>query len=316
MFRNVFIGVDGTSHGRDAIALARLLAEPGARLTLVHVQAGATPTGVGGREVPAADPTYYAAGWDESHALLEAEREATGVSADLVTVAGPSVGPALHAIAEQEQADLLVVGACKHRLAGRILIGDDTRGSVNGATCAVGIAPDGYTADAAPPATVGVGFDSSDEGRAALQVAGDVAAGHSSRLVALDVDAAGEQIAEYLSPDGGDPAAIIERHHARDDGRLPASADGDAGVGTGVRCRTLGELADHSELLVIGSSSQGLLRRVLFGSPTLRLARHVHRPILVMPHTAIDHGGGRSRRGGHRRRGRRGAFLRPCGRRG
>ena len=41
MFRKVLIGVDGTSNGRDAIALARVLAEPDARLiSLAHVHAG------------------------------------------------------------------------------------------------------------------------------------------------------------------------------------------------------------------------------------------------------------------------------------
>ncbi len=149
MFRNVLVGVDGTSHGRDAIALATRLAEPGARLTLVHVQAGALPGHGAELDVNASDPTYYAAGGEESDHLLRAERDATKVTADLITVAGPSIGPALHAIAAERHADLLVVGACKHSLAGRILIGDDTRATVHGATCPVGIAPDGYAAD--PP---------------------------------------------------------------------------------------------------------------------------------------------------------------------
>ncbi|HWH10959.1 MAG TPA: universal stress protein [Solirubrobacteraceae bacterium] len=166
MFRNVFIGVDGTSHGRDAIALATVLAEPGARFTLVHVQPGAIPANVPQVDLRAADPTYYAGGREESHELLEAERAAAGVEADLITVPGPSVGPALHDVAEHWHADLLVVGACKHGRAGRILIGDDTRASVRGARCPVGVAPAGYAADPRPPTTIGVGFDFSDLRRA------------------------------------------------------------------------------------------------------------------------------------------------------
>ena len=38
MYRNVIVGVDGQPAGRDAIALARRLAGPEARLTLAHVQ--------------------------------------------------------------------------------------------------------------------------------------------------------------------------------------------------------------------------------------------------------------------------------------
>ncbi|HEY5196294.1 MAG TPA: universal stress protein [Solirubrobacteraceae bacterium] len=288
MFRNVFIGVDGTSHGRDAIALATVLAEPGARLTLVHVQPGATPAAAAGVDRSLVDPTYYAAGRGESDQLLEAEREATVVSAELVTVPGPSVGPALHAIAEQEQADLLVVGACKHRLAGRILIGDDTRASVNGATCPVGIAPDGYAAAAAPPATIGVGFDFSEESRAALEAARDLAVRHRSKIIALDVVAA-EPVGEYLSPFGEDPLDVLERHRARAEGGLAAIEEVDARAVTGVPCKTLAEFADHVDLLVVGSRTQSRLRRVMFGSTSLRLARHVHHPMLVMPHATIGH---------------------------
>jgi nucleotide-binding universal stress UspA family protein len=247
MFDNVFIGVDGSSHGRDAIALATVLAAPGARLTLVHVQAGATPAGAGPSEPYVTDPTYYAAGRDESQHLLEAERDAAGVAGvELVTVPGPAVGPALHAVAEQEHADLLVVGACKHRLAARILIGDDTRASVSGATCPVGIAPAGYAVNGGPPATIGAGFDFSNESPATLETARELAARHAAKLVTLDTP--------------------------------PAEPAGE-----------LAEFADHVDLLVLASPDQGLLRRVVFGSASLRLARHVHHPMLVMPHVPVDH---------------------------
>jgi nucleotide-binding universal stress UspA family protein len=277
MFRKVFIGVDGTSHGRDAIALATVLAEPGASLTLVHVQPGATPAGTADLDLDARDPTYYAAGRDESHRLLEVEREATGVDAELVTVAGPAVGPALHALAEREGADLLVVGACKHRLAGRILIGDDTRASVHGATCPVGIAPNGYSAEAAPPATIGVGFEFPG-GHEALEEARSLAGRHGSKVVALDV-AAAEAIGGHVSPPGG---ASIK------------TGDGDggadcAGAASGLPRKTLAEFADQVDLLVIGSRNEGLVRRAILGSTSGRMARHLHHPMLVMPHQAVRH---------------------------
>ncbi len=40
MFKNVLVGVDGSTYGRDAIALASQLAGPGGKLTLAHVHAG------------------------------------------------------------------------------------------------------------------------------------------------------------------------------------------------------------------------------------------------------------------------------------
>jgi nucleotide-binding universal stress UspA family protein len=294
MFRNVLIGVDGTSHGREAIALASLLAEPGARLTMVHVQPGAVPANVAQVDLHAVDPTYYDAGREESRQLLEREREATGVDAALVTVPGPAVGPALHALAEQQGADLLVVGACKHRLAGRILIGDDTRASVKDATCPVAIAPTGFAADQRPLATIGVGFDPSDESRAALAVARDLAARHGSNLIALDVIAA-EPIAEYLTPFVTEPvelpAEILRRHRDQVAKQVEEIENVEARTVTGLRYRTLADFADAVDLLVVGSHSQGILRRLVFGSMSLRLARHTHHPMLVIPNTAIrpDH---------------------------
>jgi len=249
MFRNVFIGVDGTSHGRDAIALATVLAAPGARLTLAHVQPGATPLEPADQDLYGGDPTYYSPGRGESLELLEAERAATGVDAELVTVPGPKVGPALHSLAEEERADLLVVGACKHRLAGRILIGDDTRGSVNGATCPVAIAPAGYAATGGPPSTIGVG--STEESRAALTAARDLAARHGSKIIPLDVD--------------GQPAA----------GGPPPAVAGSP---------------DHVDLLVIDSPAHGPLRRLMFTGTSLRLARHGHSPMIVIPRGLADGG--------------------------
>jgi len=246
MFHNVFIGVDGTSHGRDAIALATVLAEPGARLTLAHVRPGARPAEAPEGDLYASDPTYYSDGRIESQRLLEAERGATGVAAVLITVAGPSVGPALHALAEEERADLLVVGACKHRLAGRILIGDDTRASVDGATCPVAIAPAGYANTRTPPTTIGVGSDSSDEGRSAHAAASDLAARLGAKIITLDING-------HAVPD--EPS------------------------------RTLAEFAEQVDLLVVGSRSEGPFRRRVFGSASLRLARHVHSPVIVVPHS-------------------------------
>ncbi|MEA2371330.1 MAG: hypothetical protein QOH12_1724 [Solirubrobacteraceae bacterium] len=249
MFRNVFIGVDGTSHGRDAIALATVLAEPGARLTLAHVRPGARPPAAADRDLYASDPTYYSEGRLESRRLLEGERDAMGVAAQLITVAGPSVGPALHALAEEEAADLLVVGACKHRLTGRLLIGDDTRASVNGASSPVAIAPAGYALTNTPLETIGVHSDSSEESRAALALARELAARYGARVIALDV--------------GGHPASDESPH-------------------------TVAEPAEHVDLLVVRARRHGPLRGLAFGSSSVRLARHTHSPILVIPRTAVD----------------------------
>ena len=69
MFKNVLVGVDGRPGGRDAIALARLLGDPGAKLTLVFVRS-----------------TDIAEDVAESEELLERERSAAGLEAELLSV--------------------------------------------------------------------------------------------------------------------------------------------------------------------------------------------------------------------------------------
>lgn len=126
MFKNVLVGVDGRSYGRDAIALASQLVDPGGKLTLAHVHRD-----------EAAEREY-------SHKLLEEERRAAAVEAELLSVVSASPGRGLHQQAEELGADLLVVGSCSHGVLGRAVLGDDTRAALNGAPCTVAIATHGY----------------------------------------------------------------------------------------------------------------------------------------------------------------------------
>ena len=74
-----------------------------------------------------------------------------------------SAGRGLHEQAEEQDADLLVVGSCSHGAFGRAMLGDDTRAALNGAPCAVAIAPRGYAEHPEPIAKVGVAYNDSPE---------------------------------------------------------------------------------------------------------------------------------------------------------
>jgi nucleotide-binding universal stress UspA family protein len=139
MFKNVLVGVDGRINGRDAIALASQLVGPDGKLTLVHVHRD-----------EAAEREY-------SDKLLEEERIAAAVEAELLSVAATSPGRGLHQQAKELGADLLVVGSCSHGVLGRAMLGDDTRAALNGAPCTVAIATHGYAEHLKPNAEVGVG---------------------------------------------------------------------------------------------------------------------------------------------------------------
>ena len=48
-------------------------------------------------------------------------------TAELLSVESTSPGRGLHEQAEEQSADLLVVGSCSHGAFGRAMLGDDTR---------------------------------------------------------------------------------------------------------------------------------------------------------------------------------------------
>jgi nucleotide-binding universal stress UspA family protein len=120
----VLVAVDGASGGRDAIALARVLAPPSARMVLTNVY------GVGA-EVDA-DPAHPAR-------------------------PGVLAGRALHRLARKESAELLVVGSSHRGPTGRTMLGGQTLAALNGSSCAVAIAPRGYGMAEPEVRTVGAG---------------------------------------------------------------------------------------------------------------------------------------------------------------
>lgn len=279
MFRNVFIGVDGSPTGRDAIALAGALAEPDARLTLAHVYPdGLTPHRASNLEFDAAMRA-------DAQQLLEAEREATGVGDELISISAPSVGRGLHALAEEHAADLLVVGSTSRGLAGRVLVGDDTRASLNGAPCAVAVAPLGYVARLGGFFRIGVGYDFSGESHAALELARALAGRDGSKLSALHVVPL--PTAGYLAPMPGTWGEILEEDREAAQDKVSSLEGVEAMAVYGSPVEELAVFGGALDLLVVGSRNYGPMRRLVLGSTSSRLARHARCPLLVLPRSAI-----------------------------
>lgn len=156
MFDNVLIGVDGRRGGRDAIALAKQLAAPGARLTLAHV---ATRGPVSWWRHHMAEERVF----DRDASMLDAERQTAATQAAIVCVGGVSPARGLHDLARERAADLIVVGCSRRAPLGRLLLGDDARASLDGAPCAVAFAPRGYADSVAALAEISVGHDGPPE---------------------------------------------------------------------------------------------------------------------------------------------------------
>ncbi len=284
MFKNVLVGVDGRPNGRDAIALAARLVDSAGRLTLAHVHGGAL------RSLNAVTPGQVDDERSGSHELLERERSSAGVSAELVSVVAPSPGRGLHQQAEELGADLLVVGSCSHGAVGRVMLGDDTRGALNGSPCAVAVAARGYAEHPSPFARIGVGYDESPESTAALAMARKVAAPTRASVYALDV----VPIATYAYT-GMMPPAIGESIDAllkEANDRMKQLPDVEGEAVYGLTGEELASFGDRVDLLVVGSRGYGPMKRLVLGSTSDYLQRHARCSLLVLPRVALAGSGG------------------------
>jgi nucleotide-binding universal stress UspA family protein len=271
MFSNVLVGVDGRVSGRDAIALASQLLEPGGAMTLAHTFAGLymPPHTVTAGLVP--DDR------EAAETLLAQERAQAGVEAALVAVQCPTPGQGLHEEAERRGADLLVLGTCRHGIVGRALLGSDTRAALNGAPCAVAVAPLGYADHPKPLATIGVGYDDSPESRGALEVAKQLAQRTHAEVRAREV--VGIPYSGFVGPLGTGLEEMIEQAD-RNMKALP-EVTGDAVYGlVGDELAAFGADVD---LLIVGSRGYGPLRRLMLGSTSVSLQARARCPLLILP---------------------------------
>ncbi len=278
MFENVLVGVDGRPSGRDAIALARRLLADGAKLTLVHVRSGQL------HPLHAVTPGLVAEEQEASERMLAEERRVAEADAELLSVVATSPGAGLHREAEAQGADLLVVGTCSRSLVGRAMIGDDTRGALNGAPCAVAIAARGYDEHPFPLAKIGVAYNGSPEAQAALAAARELAAPNRAEVIALEVVTIPSYAFTGLVPPAfGETVNTMLAEAKERMGKL----DGVEGRAVyGLAGEELAAFGDEVDLLVVGSRSYGPIRRLVLGSTSDYLERHARCSLLVLPRTA------------------------------
>ena len=278
MFENVLVGVDGRPNGRDAIALAARLANPDGKLTLAHVHSGDL------RPSHAIAPGMVREEREASHKLLEAEQEAAHVQAQLVSVEAESPGRGLHEQAEEQGADLLVVGSCSRGAFGRAVLGDDTRAALNGAPCAVAIAPRGYAEHPGVIVNVGVAYNDSAESKAALALAQALAAPTGAVVHALEVvSIPSVAYTGIVSPALGDSINVMLQE-ANDRMKDLPGVEGKAVYG--LAGEELASFGDQVDVLVVGSRGYGPVKRLVLGSTSDYLQRHARCALIVLPRAA------------------------------
>ena len=272
MFRTIVVGHDGTPGADVALRLAEQLAPDGATLLLSRV--------IPAERVLARALTHGREPSGREAAASEIEALCAGVGGTLQAAArvvtAPSATRGLAAIAEEEGADLIVVGPDRqpggfraHTVLGLRLL--------RGAPCAVAIAPEDPGFELRH---VGVAYDGSPEAERALEAGYDVAQrlGAACTLYlavlpaaepALDAQLAHREAGALLdaaaerAPEGVDPETVIVPG-------FPSSA-------------IAGRVAGVIDLLVLGSRRHGPLQRALLGSTSRAVGAEVDCALLVTP---------------------------------
>ena len=277
MFKQIVVGVDEREGGRAAISLAEHLRAPGGEVTLAHVYAGDPDVYRG------TDPAYEASEREGARRLLEQAREEAGVEAHVRWRGSPSAGQGLHELCEVIAADLLVVGSSRRGLIGRVLIGDDTRSALNGAPCAIAIAPAGYSPEPDAIREIGVGYDDSPESEHAVAVARALAEQCGAKLSAFE--AVSLPAYAFL---GGPAPMDGALNDLVDDARNRIAALGgmEPHAAYGVAAEELAVYSASLDLLIVGSRGYGPVGRLIHGSTSQQLAGSARCPLLVLPRSS------------------------------
>lgn len=286
MYRKIVVGYKRGERGADALALARILASAGSAEEVLVVEA-----------LPASG-SHHEDGAEPQLAGLTDDWPA-GVRVSVRVEPGASPAATLTAVAEREAADLVVLGSTHRGFAGRVLLGTTAGSLLPEAACPVVVAPAGYAGSAARLHEIAVAFDGSEEARAALEWAADVAAAMSAqlRLVGVvtppqPVDTWGASVPAEAWSSGLSYAETVEVADAlreRMDRELAAAA---ASLGNSIAATAtvvgdpeheLQAVAKDVDMLVVGSHRRGALSGVLLGSVSRGLAHSCPAPLAVVP---------------------------------
>jgi nucleotide-binding universal stress UspA family protein len=291
MYRRIVIGFDGTEHSRDAVALGVALAQAtGASLTFVQAF----------YDIPDVLPDALRGKLrkEAEHQMRELGLEIPdGVVAAKHLVSHRSPARALFELAEERDADLIVLGSSRRATSGRMTTGRLARQIVDGAPCAVAIAPAGFRdREDQRLGCIGVGVDAGAESSHALVAAGELARAFGARL---HIMAAVEDVVPVTSQYGFEAELLAQEEmeakarHALE--RAVEEAPNDV-VAESVRldrgpaAAALTEEAATAglDLLVVGARGFGPLRRVLLGSVSAQLMRDLPCALMVVPRGARD----------------------------
>jgi len=246
-------------------------------------------------------PWGLSEGWSEPYPEPDTERRMEDamqrirqdLGVDTRVLKDLSVPFALHTLARELEAGLIVVGSTDRGPVGRVLAGSTAQRLLHGASCPVALAPTGYLAT--PLKTIAVGFLDSPEGHAALRAAALVAklAGAQLRVVAA-LHPSGGLDAAFAGAGKPERGSQLQGHHRADvDAALQRAVNAlEPGVDVVPELHVdnpadvLLRISHNVDLIVCGSRGYGPLRSVLLGGVSRRLVDESSCPVLVLPREA------------------------------
>ena len=281
----VLLGFNGSAESKDGLRLAEQLADLfDAELVVGCAYVRQLPFG----RSPDSEYQRYLQEVAEQAATEVRELLARRSGSTVRVVASDSPAHALHDLAEEVEAQIIVIGSSQRAQTGTILPGGTGRQLLRGTPCAVAVAQHGYRLEERQPfATIGAAYDGSPESADAVLTAGKIARAAGAPLEIERVVWFPQPGEEHLIPAW---QADIDALAAHADEQMRAVIDslgeGISASGRTVRGGATAELvewSDRLDLLVLGSRSYGPLRQVLLGSTSAELIRWARCPVMVVP---------------------------------
>ncbi|MEV6490785.1 universal stress protein [Actinoplanes sp. NPDC051633] len=282
----VVVGVDGGASGKDALLLGRWAADTLDEPLIVAVVHPA-PSAIGSGRV---DAEWVADRHRAAEAVLEGART---VLKDLPgeveyrSVASSSAAHGLHDLAEEVQAEAIVVGSGRTAPKQRLFAGSTAERLLAGSHCPIAVAPSEMPASPGGKGRIGVAYVDTPDGRAALDEAAKLARRTGAKLRLYTVVADRESTLPWLVGDDAEHAFLDTARETYEESltRAAAAVDGvevDWQLLEGKVSAALAEL-DEVDVLVCGSRGYGPARRVLLGGVSTRLVRGARVPVVVVP---------------------------------
>jgi nucleotide-binding universal stress UspA family protein len=281
-FRRIMVGFDARPPARDALALGEHLAEASRAKLVLATVFPYHHQGLGHEE-------FDFLRRDGNQLLGAPVVERLGEQAvEAVWVANQPPSLALQKLAEDQRADLIVLGSSGRGPIGKVIASGTAQLLLSEVHCAVAVAPLGYsTRHPTKLRVIALAYDGSEESKAALQVAVRIAEQEPAQLRLISVNDGPSSVdrVDHGSGlrSGSHQAALDEAIKA-----LPPGLEARAELFSGEAGRQLTEQVERDvDMLVMGSHGRSPGGRVQLGSVSARLLAGASCPVLLVPTGAI-----------------------------